>query len=161
MDGYLTITDRKKDLIVTSGGRSIAPQPIENALKRHPLVAEAILLGDRRRFVAALLVPDFTALDRKLAALGRPRDSRDTLITRSDVVALFQEAVDAVNNSLAPFESIKRFALLPSEFTSAGGEFTPTMKVKRRVVEERWRAVIDKLYADDQPPSEEMGSDLA
>jgi long-chain acyl-CoA synthetase len=152
-DGYLTITDRKKDLIVTSGGKSIAPQPIENALKRHPLVAEAILLGDRRKFVAALLVPDFAALGRKVGALGRPGDSRDTLIARSDVVALFQEAVDVVNSTLAPFETIKRFALIPSEFTSAGGEFTPTMKVKRRVVEERWRGVIDTLYDGDRQPS--------
>lgn len=144
-EGYLTITDRKKDLIITSSGKSVAPQPIENALKRHPLVAEAILLGDRRKFIAALLVPDFPALERRLAAVG---GMRDALVARADVVALFQEAVDAVNATLAPFETIKRFALLPSEFTVAGGEFTPTLKVKRRVVEERWRAGIEKLYEE-------------
>jgi long-chain acyl-CoA synthetase len=147
-EGYLTIIDRKKDLIVTSGGRSVAPQPIENELRRHPLIAEAILLGDRRKFIAALLVPDFPALERRLAALGRPGGTRDALAARADVVALFQEAVDAVNAALAPFETIKRFALIPSEFTIAGGEFTPTLKVKRHVVEERWRAVVEKLYAD-------------
>jgi long-chain acyl-CoA synthetase len=151
-EGYLTITDRKKDLIVTSGGKSVAPQPIENELRRHPLIAEAILLGDRRKFVAALLVPDFPALERRLAAFGRPGGTRDTLVIRADVVALFREAVDAVNATLAHFETIKCFALIPSEFTIAGGEFTPTMKVKRRVVEERWRAVIAKLYEDDGPP---------
>ena len=145
-EGYLTITDRKKDLILTSVGRSVAPQPIENELKRHPLVAEAILLGDRRKFIAALLVPDFPALERRLADLGRSGGTRDVLVVRADVVALFQEAVDAVNATLAQFETIKRFALIPSEFTVAGGEFTPTMKVKRHVVEERWRALIEKLY---------------
>jgi long-chain acyl-CoA synthetase len=144
-EGYLTITDRKKDLIITSSGKSIAPQPIENALRRHALIAEAILLGDRRTFIAALLVPDFPALERQLAAVG---GTRDALVARADVVALFQAAVDAVNATLAPFETIKRFALLPSEFTIAGGEFTPTMKVKRRVVEERWRAVIETLYEE-------------
>ena len=152
-EGYLTITDRKKDLIVTSGGKSVAPQTIENELRRHPLVAEAILLGDRRKFIAALLVPDFPALERRLAALGRPGGTRDALVTRADVVALFQEAVDAVNATRAHFETIKRFALIPSEFTIAGGEVTPTMKVKRRVVEERWRAVIEKLYEEDGRPA--------
>ena len=151
-EGYLTITDRKKDLIVTSGGKSVAPQTIENELRRHPLVAEAILIGDRRKFIAALLVPDFPALERRLAALGRPGGTREALVTRADVVALFQEAVDAVNGTLARFETIKRFALIPSEFTIAGGEVTPTMKVKRRVVEERWRAVIEKLYQQEGPP---------
>ncbi len=148
-EGYLTIIDRKKDLIITSGGKSVAPQPIENALRHYPLVAEAILLGDRRKFIAALLVPDFPALERRLAALGRPGGTPDVLVARADVVALFQGAIDAVNATRAPFETIKRFALIPSEFTIAGGEFTPTMKVKRRVVEERWRAVIEKLYEED------------
>jgi len=147
-EGYLTITDRKEDLILTSVGKSVAPQPIENALKRHPLIAEAVVVGDRRKFIAALLVPDFPVLERRLAALGRPRGTRDALVVRADVLALFQEAVDAVNATLAHFETIKRFALLPSEFTIDGGEVTPTMKVKRRVVEERWRAAIEKLYED-------------
>ncbi len=145
-DGYLTITDRKKDIIVTSGGKSIAPQPIESALRQYPLVAEAVLLGDCRKFIAALLVPDFPALERRLADLGRPGGAREELVARADVLALFQQAVDAVNSTLAPFQTIKRFALIPSEFTIAGGEITPTLKVKRRVVEERWRADIEKLY---------------
>ena len=148
-DGYLTITDRKKDLIVTSGGKSIAPQPIENELRRHPLIAEAALVGDRRKFIAALLAPDFPALERRLAELGRPGGTHEALVARADVIALFQDAVDAVNVMRAPFETIKRFALLPSEFTIGGGELTPTMKVKRRVVEERWRTTIDALYAEN------------
>jgi long-chain acyl-CoA synthetase len=145
-DGYLTITDRKEDLILTSVGKRVAPQSIEHELRRHPLVAEVVLVGDRRKFVAALLVPDFAALQRRLAALNRPADTRDALVVRRDVIALFQEVVDAVNATRAPFEQIKRFALIPSEFTIESGEVTPTMKVKRRVVEERWRAVIERLY---------------
>ena len=152
-EGYLTITDRKADLIITSGGKSVAPQPIENELRRHPLVAEVILLGDRRKFIAALLVPDFPALERRLAALGRHGGTADALVGRADVVALYQEAVDSVNATLAQFETIKRFALIPSEFTIAGGEFTPTLKVKRRVVEDRWRAAIEKLYEQDGRPA--------
>ena len=157
-EGYLTITDRKKDLILTSGGKHVAPQPIESEIRHHPLVAEAVLIGDRRKFIAALLVPDFPALERRLAALNRPGGTREALVARADVVALFQEAVDAVNASLAPFETIKRFPLIPSDFTVAGGELTPTMKVKRRVVEERWRAVIEKLY-EEEPRSIEPSPD--
>ncbi|MEX1129426.1 MAG: long-chain fatty acid--CoA ligase [Vicinamibacterales bacterium] len=145
-EGYLTIIDRKKDLLITSGGKHVAPQPIEDEIRRHPLVAEAVLVGDGRTFIAALLVPDFPALERRLAALDRPGGARDTLVTRPDVVALFQEVIDAVNATRAPFETIKRFALIPSAFTIAAGELTPTMKVKRRVIEDRWRALIEQLY---------------
>ena len=102
------------------------------------------------RSLPRLLVPDFPALERRLAALGHPGGTRDTLVVRADVAALFQEPVDAVNATLAPFETIKRFALIPSEFTVAGGEVTPTMKVKRRVVEARWRTIIEKLYDGDR-----------
>ena len=149
-EGYLTITDRKEDLILTSIGKQVAPQPIENKLRRHPLVAEAILLGERRKFITALLVPDFPALERRLATMDRAGGTRDALVGRADVLALFQEAVDTVNATLAPFETIKRFALIPSEFTVAGGEMTPTMKVKRRVVEDRWQTVIEQLYEEGE-----------
>ena len=144
--GYLRITDRKKDLLVTSGGKNIAPQPIENVLTRSPLIAEAVVLGDRQRYVAALLVPDFAALERRLQGLGRPPATREELVKRPDVIALYQEVVDALNRELSPFERIKRMALLPAEFTIESGELTPTLKVKRRVVEERWRSEIGALY---------------
>jgi len=147
-DGYLTITDRKKDLLVTSGGKKIAPQPIEGVLKRSPLVAEAVVLGDRRRFAAALIVPDFAALERRLADLGRSRGDRDALVARADVLALYDEVVDALNRELSPFERIKKVRLLPREFTIESGELTPTLKVKRKVVEQNWRAAIDAMYAD-------------
>jgi len=147
-DGYLSITDRKKDLLVTSGGKKIAPQPIEATLKRSPLVAEAILLGERRKFAAALLIPDFPALERRLQALGRPPGAREELVTRADVVSLYQEVVDALNRELSQFERIKRIAILPAEFTIESGELTPTLKVKRKVVEERWRDAIEALYKE-------------
>lgn len=146
-DGYLRITDRKKDLLVTSGGKKVAPQPIEAVLKRSPLVAEAVLLGDRRRFVAALIVPDFSALERRLKDLGRPPADRADLVVRDDVVALYEEIVAALNQELSQFERIKRFRVLPREFTIASGELTPTMKVKRKVVEQNWAAEIEELYA--------------
>src|SRR5258708_6962256 len=147
-EGYLRITDRKKDLLVASGGKKVAPQPIEAVLKRSPLVAEAVLLGDRRRFVSALIVPEFTALERRLKDLGRPPADRGDLVRRDDVVALYAEIVDALNRDLSQFERIKRFRILPREFTIDSGELTPTMKVKRKVVEQHRAADIDEMYRD-------------
>jgi long-chain acyl-CoA synthetase len=147
-DGYLTITDRKKDLLVTSGGKKIAPQPIEAVLKRSPLVAEVVLLGDRRKYVAVLIVPEFSALERRLKDLSRPPGTRAELIVRPDVVALYQEIVDGLNRELSQFERIKRIALLPTEFTVESGELTPTLKVKRKVVEQRWADQIEALYRE-------------
>ncbi|MGH9315302.1 MAG: AMP-dependent synthetase/ligase [Vicinamibacterales bacterium] len=148
-EGYLTITDRKKDLLVTSGGKKIAPQPIERRLKASPLVGEAVLIGDRRKYPAALIVPDFAILERRLRDLDRPPASREELAGRADVRALYQELVDALNRELAQFERIKRVAILPREFTIESGELTPTLKVKRKVVEERYRDTIANLYSDE------------
>ena len=147
-EGYLRITDRKKDLLVTSGGKKIAPQPLEAILKRNPLVAEAVLLGDRRKYAAALIVPDFAALERRLKELGRTPGTRAELTTRDDVLALYQEVIDALNRELSQFERIKKIALLPAEFSIESGELTPTLKVKRKVVEDRYRERIESLYRD-------------
>jgi long-chain acyl-CoA synthetase len=147
-EGYLRITDRKKDLLVTSGGKKIAPQPIEATLKRNPLVAEAVLLGDRRKFAAALIVPEFNALERRLKELGRAPSSRAELPGRADVLALYQEVVDGLNRELAQYERIKKIAILPVEFSIASGELTPTLKVKRKVIEERYREQIEALYLE-------------
>jgi len=146
--GYLTITDRKKDLIVTSGGKKIAPQPIEAILARSPLVAEAVVLGDRRRFASALIVPHFASLERRLKDLGRPPASRDELVRRDDVIGLYQEIVDALNRDLSQFERIKKIRLLPREFTIESGELTPTMKVRRKAVEQNWGREIEEIYAE-------------
>jgi long-chain acyl-CoA synthetase len=150
-DGYLTITDRKKDLLVTSGGKKVAPQPIEATLKRSPLVAEAVLIGDRRRFIAALIVPEFAALERRLKELGRPPGDRGSLVQRDDVVALYGEVVDGINRDLSQFERIKKFRLLPREFTIEAGELTPTMKVRRKGVEQNWVEEIEGLYREQAP----------
>ena len=145
-DGFLTITDRKKDIIVTSGGKKIAPQPLENTLKAEPLVAEAVIIGEQRRFPAVLIVPNFAALDAKAEALGLRASLASNCCQHPTVQALYQEALNRLNAKLAQFERIKRFALLPSEFTMERGELTPTMKVRRKVVEDRWKSLIDGLY---------------
>lgn len=149
-DGYVSITDRKKELLVTAGGKNVAPQPIEALLKRDPMVAEAVLLGDRRRFVAALLVPDFAILEQRLPG-GSAGATPEDLAARDDVRALFQPIVDRANAERASFERVKSFAILPAEFTVEGGELTPTLKVKRRVVQERWSDVIEAIYAAPPP----------
>jgi long-chain acyl-CoA synthetase len=147
--GYLRITDRKKELLVTSGGKKIAPQPIEGQLRASALVAEAVLVGEGRHFPAVLLVPDFAAL---ASALGEaaPADevARAALLQRGDVLARYQAVVDEVNAGLAQFERLKQFRLLPREFTIAGGELTPTLKVKRRVIAEQFAEVIERIYAE-------------
>lgn len=142
-DGYLTITGRKKELIVTAGGKNVPPAPIEAALKRSPLVAEAVMIGDGRPYCTALLIPDFAALS---AQAGTGDVPREELVESADVVALFDEVVAGVNGDLAPYEQVKRFALLPAEFAIATGELTPTLKVKRNVVAERWGDAIESLY---------------
>ena len=146
-DGYLKITDRKKDLLCTSGGKKIAPQPIEGALRDHEWIGEAILLGDRRNYLTALLVPDFAAVARQLG-VEPPKDqtAAAALLARPDVRARFAEAVEAVNAKLAQFEKIKKFHLLPRELTQAAGELTPTLKVKRRIVEAEFQREIDAMY---------------
>lgn len=147
-DGYLTITDRKKELLVTSGGKKIAPTPIEALLKRHPLVAEAMLVGEARKFPAVLIVPDFAALEHRLKLLGRPGGTREALVERDDVLSLYNEVVEPLNRDLAQFERLKKVALLPTEFSIASGELTPTLKLRRRVVLDRWHHVVDRLYEE-------------
>jgi long-chain acyl-CoA synthetase len=145
--GYLRITDRKKELLVTSGGKKIAPQPIEERLRRQELISEAVLIGDKRRFAAALIVPEFRTLAARLGA-AVPAGAADmaALLTRPDVHALYAAAIEDVNAGLAHFERIKAFRLLPREFTQDAGELTPTMKVKRRVIDANYRTEIEAMY---------------
>jgi long-chain acyl-CoA synthetase len=128
-DGFLAITDRKKDIIVTAGGKNLAPQNIENALKMSRFVSQALVLGDRRPYVTALITLD----EAELPNSGPPEP-------------LVQELVDGVNRDLSRFEQIKRFAIVPREFSADEGEVTPTLKLKRRVIEERFAAEIERLY---------------
>jgi long-chain acyl-CoA synthetase len=144
--GFLTITDRKKDIIVTSGGKNIAPQPIERLLKSSPLVGEVVMIGDRRNFPAALVIPAFEALEKWAREKGVAFASREELIARPEVVALYDQTVKELTASLAQFERIKKIALLPREFSIETGELTPKLSVKRRVVEQKYKDVIDRLY---------------
>lgn len=143
-DGYLHITDRKKDLIVTAGGKKIAPQPIEARLKAHPVVGEAIVIGEGRKFVSALFVPNGPALATALSAA--PDTDPATLLERTDARALFQAALDDVNRELGQFEKLKKFAFLPKPLTQADNELTPTLKVRRKVIESKYKDVIEKMY---------------
>jgi long-chain acyl-CoA synthetase len=145
-DGFLTITDRKKDIIVTSGGKNIAPQPVENRLKTNRFFGEVVMIGNKRNFPAALVVPNFDVLDAWAREKGLAAESREALVARPEVVRHYASLIDGLTSDLAQFEKIKKVALLTREFTQESGELTPTLKVKRRVVEERYRPVIDALY---------------
>ena len=148
-DGFLYITDRKKELLKTSGGKLVAPQPIENKLKNNVLVAQAALVGDKHKFISALISPNFAALEewaRSMASRANPRRAG----RRSQrVVALYGEIVREVNAGLANFETIKRFRIVPDEWSLDSGELTPSMKLKRRVITERYAAVVAEFYADE------------
>jgi long-chain acyl-CoA synthetase len=140
-DGFLKITDRKKDLIVTAGGKKVAPQPLENAIKiQSPLVSQALVYGDRRPYCIALVTLSEDAVKR-FASNGT------TAADSSELQALLKKDFAALNAKLASYESIKRFAVLPHDFSEAAGELTPSLKVKRKVVIERYQSVIDGLYA--------------
>jgi long-chain acyl-CoA synthetase len=151
-DGFLRITDRKKDLLVTAGGKNIAPQPIENRLKESPLVDNAVLFGDRKPFVTALLVPAFEPLRSWATSRGLPADDTAALLAHPGVLALYQGVIEEVNGELARFETIKKFRLLAEPFTMDGGELTPTLKVKRRVIEQRYGGLLDEMYREGAEP---------
>ncbi len=146
-DGYLSVTDRKKDLIKTSGGKFIAPQPIENALKLNPYVGIAAILGDRRKFPAVLISPNFVRLEEWARENGIVFSSRAELVANPRVQSLYEGVVEEQNQNLARFEKLKRVMLVPDEFTSENGALTPTLKLRRRVIEERYKKQIDDLYA--------------
>ena len=131
-DGFIRITDRKKDILVTAGGKNVAPQNLENALKTAPLVSQALVVGDRRPYVAALITLDPATADG---------------LSPEQLEARVQTIVDGVNAPLSRFEQIKRFAVLPRDFTADEGEVTPTLKLKRRVCQEHFAAEIETLYA--------------
>lgn len=146
-DGYLSVTDRKKDLIKTSGGKFIAPQPIENSLKLSPLVAVAAILGDRRKFPAVMVSPNFALLEDWARANNVPFSSRAELVANPKVQALYEGIVEGINGNLARFEKLKRVLVVAEEFSADDGILTPTLKLRRRVLEERYRKQIDELYA--------------
>jgi long-chain acyl-CoA synthetase len=147
-DGYLVITDRKKDIIVTSGGKNVAPQPIENVLKQNPYIANAVVIGGSRKFVAALIVPDFEKVEGYARSKGIAYVNRRDLIQNEAVIRFIQEEVDRSTPGLAPYEKIKKIALLERDFEIAEDEITPTLKVKRNIIERKYKELIDSLYRE-------------
>jgi long-chain acyl-CoA synthetase len=148
VDGFLAVTDRKKELIKTSGGKFIAPQPIENSLKLNPLVATAVVVGDKRKFACALISPNFAALEDWARDKGVAFSSRSELVANNKIQSLYEEIVENANQKLARFEKLKRVIVVAEEFNVENGSLTPTMKLRRRVVEERYRRQIDEVYAE-------------
>jgi long-chain acyl-CoA synthetase len=151
-DNYFFITDRKKDLIKTAGGKFVAPQPIENALKTSPYILNAMIVGDQRRFVVALIVPNATTVSAKAQEQGLRFASHGEMASHPAVRALIEGEVKRLTAHLAQWETVKRFALLPEDFTFDNGSLTFTLKLKRRVVEQNYREIIDKLYAESVDP---------
>ena len=147
-DGFLSITDRKKDLIKTSGGKFIAPQPIEAKLKLSPLVAHPIVIGNGRKFASAIISPNFPALEQWARERGIAFQSREELVSDPTVIEEFHRILADVNQDLAHFETIKKIVLVPDDFTVSAGEVTPTLKLRRKAIEEKYREQIDALYSN-------------
>jgi len=146
-DGFLTITDRKKELIITSGGKNIAPAQIENLLRAHPLIAQAVAIGDRRAYVTALIVLDDEVAPQWAKAHGVAAEGIDALAADPAVRAEIQAAIDAANEKLSRPEQVKEFHILPTPWTPETGELTPTLKLRRRIITDRYAGEIDAMYS--------------
>ena len=147
-DGFIVITDRKKDIIVTAGGKNVAPQPIENVLKINTYVTDVLVIGDRRKFMSALVVPNFEKLEEYAKFNNIPYKDKQDLIKNEDIVKFLEAEIDRATPNLASYEKVKKIALLDREFTIADGEITPTFKIKRNVVEKKYKDLIDALYVE-------------
>ncbi|MEK6975489.1 MAG: long-chain fatty acid--CoA ligase [Candidatus Thermoplasmatota archaeon] len=145
-DGYLFITDRKKEIIVMSNGKKVPPQAIENALKMQVHVGQAMVVGDDRNYIAALIVPDWDALEKFALANGIGREDKPRLVADQRVVSLIEREVEAVNKTLSRYEQIKKFWILPAEWTVDSGELTPSLKLKRRIILDKQREAFGHLY---------------
>lgn len=151
-DGFLVILDRKKDLLKTSGGKFITPQPIESKLKASPYIADAVVIADGRRFPSALIIPNFAALERLAEEHGIATGAPADLVRHPKVIERIEREVEGRCADLAPFEKIKKITVLDREFSITDGEMTPTMKIRRREVEKRYREVIDRMYEPEPQP---------
>ncbi len=147
-DGFIFITDRKKDIIVTAGGKNVAPQPIENVLKTNTYVTDVLVIGDRRKFMSALVVPNFEKLEEYAKFNNIPYKDKQDLMKNEDIVKFLEAEIDRATPNLASYEKVKKIALLDREFTIADGEITPTFKIKRNIVEKKYKDLIDALYVE-------------
>src|SRR5438067_1720269 len=152
-DGFLYVTDRKKDLLKTSGGKFIAPQPIESSLKHSLWIAEAIVIGDKRKFPSVLIIPNFAAIETYARMEGLPFSSRYELIALPEVHARFADIVHSVNEDLAQFERLKKFRLVSEELSAANGTLTASMKIRRRAIEEHFKREIEGMYSEGEVAS--------
>jgi long-chain acyl-CoA synthetase len=146
-EGFIHITDRKKHLFVNSGGKNIAPQPIENLFVQSPLIDQFILIGDKRMFCTALIVPDFDALKEVSNRSGISFSSDDELVNKKEIYELYEREISSLQKDLANFERVRKFTVLSKPLTLENGEITPKLNVRRKVVEERYKDVIEKMYA--------------
>jgi long-chain acyl-CoA synthetase len=151
-DGYLRVTDRKKELLKTASGKFVAPQLIENKLKTSPYISQAMIVGDRKKFVSALVVPDFAAVEAKAREAGITFASRSEMVQQQWVRELLGKEMDRLTQDLARYEKPKRFALLDGEFSFDNGLLTYTLKLKRREIQKRYQEMIEQLYADMEEP---------
>jgi len=145
-EGYLAITDRKKHLIVNSGGKNIAPGPLESAFLRSPIISQILVIGDGRGFLSALIVPEFDQLAERISGSGLEVHSPSELVSAEPVRNIFRSEIDGLQKDFASFERVRKFSLLKNPFTLENGEMTPTMKIRRSVVEKKYRGIIDKMY---------------
>jgi long-chain acyl-CoA synthetase len=146
--GFLRITDRIKDLIITSGGKNVAPQRIETILAQDYFIEQSIAIGDRRKFISALIVPNFVALEEYAKGQGITWHSREELVKNPAIVTLYRTHIDQHSQDLAAFEQVKAFALLPAPLTQEGGEITPSQKIRRRAVTQKYTHLIEGMYAE-------------
>ncbi|MDI6850137.1 MAG: long-chain fatty acid--CoA ligase [Candidatus Saccharicenans sp.] len=147
-DGYLVITDRKKDIIVTAGGKNVAPQPIENTVKTSPYIASAVVVGNHRKFVSALIVPDFDKLEIYARENKIAFGDRRELVGRPEIYEFYMKEIDRLTPHLASYEKIKKITLMEKDFEIEAGELTPTLKVRRKIVEDKYKNLIDRMYQE-------------
>jgi long-chain acyl-CoA synthetase len=153
-EGYLRITGRKKNLFKTSGGKYVSPEKLENLFQSHPYVHQVVVLGDARKFVGALVVPNFARLEEHARARGLSLQSQEELVAHPEIHAFIQQLVDETTRWLPPHERIRQIVLLPRELTIAAGEVSVTLKVKRHVVEEKYHELIEEMFSRHAPPEQ-------
>jgi long-chain acyl-CoA synthetase len=154
---FLKITDRKKEIFKTSGGKYIAPQQIENRLKESKLISQCMVIGENRKFPAALIVPEFDALKPWFESKGLPVKPRTELVKDPEVNALFAGEIGQCNQHFGRYSQIKKFVLLAEEWTIGTGELTPTMKIKRKITLQKYAAEVEALYAGEEPAKASIG----
>ncbi|HPK43896.1 MAG TPA: long-chain fatty acid--CoA ligase, partial [Spirochaetota bacterium] len=145
---YIRITDRIKDLIITAGGKNIAPQVIETMLGEDLYIEQVVVVGDGRKYISALIVPNFEMLHEYAKSKGIQYSSRQELISHPGILEFYNNKIEKLTEGLGQVEKVKRFTLMPAEFTQDNGEITPTMKIRRKVIQQRYSDVINKMYED-------------